>query len=204
MTHPRFLPFAVLLMAMGPLSIQAQAQDQDLGVSESAVRAAVAADLPSWWHLETFEILSVDGDAVATTLPGKEPVPAVAAGMDIGEKPSSAPQQTVRFSATLRLTDQIYEPLYALDGTAMVREIMGPGYVIEVTGSLDIIGEGAEFGPLHLDQGGVEDLGRPLGGFALPALIEGSEAADAFLAARDEVRAQGTMNKIMNDAGEEL
>ena len=202
MNGPRFITFAlVALMAGTPL-----ASAQEPAVSESAVRAEVEANLPSWWRLEAFEV--VGADVISPAPPGKLPPPAPIYGAGGGGKPGAAPlaHQTVAFIAALRLTEQLYEPLYALNGTAMVREIMEPGYLIDVTGSLNITGEGdtAEFSAMRMDQGGVGELGRPLDEFGLPALVEGSEEAEAFLAASDEMRAQGTMNKIMGDAGEEL
>jgi len=201
-------PRLVLLAALAPFLIVLPAAAQDLGVSESAVRSEVAETLPDWWQLNTFEIVGVGSDIIAPAPSGKVPGPAVTNGGNEGGKPDASPMagQTAAFNASLRLVEEIYEPLYSLDGTAIVRPIMEGGFEIDITGSVGISGDGdaAEFGVVHFDQGGVMELGRPLEAFDLPALVEGSDEAAAFLAERDAARAEGTLGKMMGDTGEEL
>ncbi len=207
MAYPRVMAIAIVGLFIAAPQVQAS----DPVIPETVIRAGVRASLPDWWQVDAFEVLGSDEGLVAP--PGKVPTPvpplaSMGNGPNDGGKPGMAPaaQQRIAFSATLRLSEQIYEPLYALGGTAMVREIMDADHLIHVTGSLAVSGEGdaIEFGAMRMNQAGIEDLGRPLAAFDLPAIIEGSEEAEVFFAGRERVRAQGTMNKIMGDAGDEL
>lgn len=183
---------ALVFFGTGALAQEAMPTSTD-------VRNAVEQAAPNGWRLENFTILETGAVAAPEPEPanGKAP-PAPPVGLSEGAKP--APQapaaEATRFSATLVAVARIYEPLYALDGHAIVRELFDAGLEIPVTGSYS--------DKVVFDQSGIEDLGRPLDGFDLPALVEGSAEADTFFAGRDEARAEGTMNKIMADEGEEL
>jgi len=201
------LPIIAALLAVVPASCA-----QESAASDPAVRAHVAGELPAWWTVQRFEVIEREDGMPLPASPGKGPELAPAAGTSSpasGGKPGAgqnADARVIYFTATLELTDRIYEPLYNFEGTAIVRPIMEEGDRIDVTGSLTITGEGgaATYGNLHFDQGGLVDIGRPLDGFDVPAVILGSEEADAYFAERDTARAEGTMRKIMSDTGEEL
>jgi len=186
--------------------------------SDNAIREGVAESLPDWWRITEFEVSDQEqpaetvepADAVEPVGkgPGAAAMGNVAEG-EVSDKPGAivpGAATAPRFAATLELTEQIYEPLYALDGTAIVQPIMEAGDQIGITGYA-LSQDDAVFadpGDIHLDQEGFVDLGRPLDAFDMPALVLGTPEADEFLASRDAVRAEGTMRKVMGDAGEEL
>jgi|GEM_PF-1540805 len=186
--------------------------------SENTIWDGVAESLPNWWRIAEFEVTQpessaeADEPAAAVEPSGKGPgAPAIDNTADgaVSDKPGAivpGAATAPRFAATLELTEQIYEPLYSLDGIAIVQPIMEVGDQIEITGYA-LSQDDAVFadpGIIHLDQEGFVDLGRPLDAFDMPALVLGTLEADEFLASRDAVRAEGTMRKVMGDTGEEL
>jgi len=207
------LPLIVALIAVVPASCA-----QETASSENAIQDAVAESLPSWWRIIQFEVTqqaspqdqtSPDeapeptGKAPGVTATGNGPHDGAA-----GKPGALVPGASVatRFAATLELTARIYEPLYSLDGTAIVQPIMDDGDRIEVTGYVlsedDMVF--ADPGIIHLDQEGLLGLGRPSDEFEYPTVILGTEEADEFLASRDAARVEGTMRKLMGDTGDEL
>jgi len=162
------------------------------------VEAAVEAALPQGWSLSRFAIL--DEPPAGAIEPGGKVVGAPideggVADTKLPDEPFNS--DVIYFGGALAATEAIYEPLYALDGMAIVRALFEPGFEIPVTGAFD----GSD---VRFDQGGVAQLGRPLGGFDVPALVEGSAEAEEFLASRGAATAEGTMGKLMNEDGDPL
>jgi hypothetical protein len=196
----------VALLAMVPASC---AQETDVG--SATLEGAVAEALPDWWTAD--EVMAVEaGEMSEAPVPprgnGKVPMPAPAG--TAGGKPGALATgrgETMPFTAVLHLTDRIYEPLYSLDGTAMVQPVMEGGDSIEVTGTVRVTsadGAPTTYADVSFDQQGLLALGRPLAAFDFPTVIYGTDEAQAFLESRDAARAEGTMRKLMGDTGEEL
>ena len=178
---------AILAGLMGPSF--AQTPDE----IESAVEAAI----PEGWSLSRFTLLD-EPPAGAADTGGKIVGAAIdGAGASATKLPEDTPAgEAVYFGGALVATDMIYEPLYAIDGMAIVRPLFEEGFEIPVTGTFN--------GEVSFDQGGLSQLGRPLGSFDIPALIEGSDEAEEFLEGRGAATAEGTMGKLMNEDGEPL
>jgi len=186
---------------------------QDMLATDQAIRAHAESSLPAWWQLQRFQISDVGGEELFPVVRGKgvaiaplAPASDSAAGKGEATLAPLPVEQVVRFTARIALSEEIFEPAYSVEGTAIVTGIMSPGMVIDVTGALGLAGSGDEvqFGALMLDQGGLELLGKPLDAFDQPAFVEGSDEATAFLDAQSAARAEGAMNKLMSDEGEEL
>lgn len=207
------------LIAVLTVFLSQSAVAQDLLAPERVVRAETAAGLPDWWQLQDFEITEIGGEDLTTRNTGK--VPNVAVAVPVApEAPVDAPvtgkpglaaaplptEQFVAFRATIELTQDLYEPLYSMDGAAFVLGIMEPGLTLEVTGTIGLAGSGddIEFGAVMLDQAGLETLGKPMSEFEQPAFVAGSDEAAAFLDEAEATRAEGMFNKLMNDDGDEL
>ncbi len=187
---------------------------QDLLVPESAVEAKIAASIPGWWRLDDFAITSV-GDEELSARPASKVPSAASMPTDPMAPGSGKPgaitatgtvDQVASFSASLSLVREIYEPLYSMEGAAFVMEIMGPGANLGVTGTIGIIGSGSDatFSAVTLDQVGLEAIGKPLDEFEQPAFVQGSEEAEAYLAEQAAARAEGTINKLLSEEGDEL
>lgn len=191
------------------LSISAGACAQETTSTAGEPRDMVAAELPGWWRITTFTVTENDESADgASNAPAprasKDPAPASASN-EVPGKPGAAPPapaEVTVFAARLELTEAIYEPLYALDGTALVRPMMDAGVGLELSGWITVGGAGEA--TVTFDQAGVEEIGKPLDAFDLPTVVFGTEEADAFLSSRDAARAEGTMRKILGNSGEDL
>jgi len=203
------VPVLVALLAMVPASCA-----QETAATEPSLREAVAAGLPNWWRIESIELIAVDETAPTPEprVPGKGPEAAPAGVMPdaSGGKPgamASGGGEARAFSATLRLTDQIFEALYSLDGTAVIQPVLDAGEEIDVSGAVRVT-EGEEdatsYSAVSFDQQGFLDLGQPRDAFEFPTVVLGTEEADEYLASRDAARVEGTMRKLMGDAGDEL
>ena len=187
---PHLLVIIAAMVCYAPSAIA-----QEVMPNGANVRNAVEQAVPNGWRLEDFAILETVVTIAPEPVEGKVPS-APSVGLNESAKP--APQapvgaETVRFSGTLVASATIYEPLYSLDCHAIVRELFDAGLELPVTGSYS--------SEVVFDQGGVEALGRPLDGFDLPALVEGSAEADAFFATRDEARAEGTQFEVAEGCG---
>jgi len=208
-----------LMVIFSAMFLSTGAVAQELLVSENQVRSEAEASLPAWWELTDFEIADFGGAELAVRSTGKVPGPqplvplAPVAPLDTPDtgKPGAgnAPlttEQVVVFSATLRLTEELYEPLYSMDGAAFLSAVMGPGLSLDVTGTIGVAGSGdeAQFSSVFLNQNGLDTIGKPMTEFDQPAFIEGSDEGEAYLEAAAIARAEGTMNKLMSDEGEEL
>ncbi len=213
MTPIRFiLPLIVAVIAVVPASCAQESATS--GSSDLSLQDAAAAALPAWWQVTRIELVELDetDPAPAPRVPGKGPEAAPAGMMPdaSGGKPGAiAPGggEAQSFTATLRLTDQIFEALYSLDGTAVIQPVLDAGEEIDVSGAVRVI-EGEDGTPHYsdvaFDQAGFLDLGKPRDEFEYPTVILGTEEADEFLASRDAARVEGTMRKLMGDTGDEL
>jgi len=202
-----WLQAAAAILLVGQVACAQEAPGDD-----AALRSAVADALPAWWEVVSFEVteraeVEAPTDEPETDSPtGK--IPRMVVGTEAGGKPTSAANDgaALRFSAIIELSQPIYEPLYSLDGTAIVRPLMEAGEQLELSG-YTLSGDEMVFadpGIIHLNQEGLGDLGRPLDAFGADALIDGSDEAEAFLAAREDARAEGMMNKVVGDEGDDL
>lgn len=206
------LPLIVALIAVVPASCAQETAAS--GSSDLSLQDAAAAALPAWWQVARIEMVAVDDAAPAPTprVSGKGPeaAPAVMAPDTSGGKPGAlAPggEEAASFTGTLRLTDQIFEALYSLDGTAVIQPVLDADEEIDVTGVVRVTQDEdgtSHYSDVAFDQAGFLDLGVPRDEFEYPTVVLGTEEADEFLASRDAARVEGTMRKLMGDTGDEL
>ncbi len=210
MTKINLAPVAMAaLLLTAPVACAQESPEE-----EGSLQGAVANAIPAWWRIEHFEVLEEDAGApptepsAAAVPAGKTPEDEAEVVDDEAPKPgmTQPADPSLRFAATLELTRSIYEPLYSLDGTAIVRPLMEEGDRIDVTGYA-LNGDQAAFtdpDAIHFDQEGIAAIGRPLDGFGMPALVQGTDEAEEFIASRDAARAEGMLNKVVGDSGGEL